>query len=165
MVRDRVIVELASDIESKEKYPKARDTDMVTLKGTEKRIILGKARTCKMASGKVNEVFDELSERYLHINTFLKLFNEKGERLDIESVKKVEDKRVKLDKKPEVQNLPSNTHSTSNINLSTSGMSGIDISVPDAPEINVGVDTKKDKEKIEDTDPYDWYLRRLLRRT
>jgi len=170
MVRDRVIVELASDIEKEEKYPKARDTDMVTVKGTEKRIILGKARTCKMAYGKINEVFDELSEKYLSLNSFLKLFNEKGERISIINAQrekaekeKLEKQKVNVEKQAEVQKLPLNTLTTSNINLSTSGTSVLDISIPNTPDINVNVNAETKIGKIKNPDPFNWYIKKRLK--
>jgi hypothetical protein len=73
-------------------------------------------------------------------------------------------KGVKEEKKPEDQIPLSNTATVSNINLSTSGTSGIDISVPEVPEILVNVDTKKGDEIENESDPYDWYVKRILRR-
>lgn len=144
----------------------------------EARVVCGKARTCKLSGGKVIDVYDEDKKVYVPYEEFLRqqeeyktnpivddTLDKKDEKKEYFTTHGKKTKETKLDKKPEVQNLPSNTHSTSNINLSTSGASGIDISVPDAPEINVGIEIKKDKEKIEDADPYDWYLKRILRRT
>lgn len=141
----------------------------------EARVVCGKARTCKLSGGKVIDVYDEEKKVYVPYEEFLRQQEEyKTNPIIDDTLDKKDDKKddkkeyftthgkkekaSKGDKKVEDQNLSSNILSTSNINLSTSG-------IPDAPEINVDVDTKKDKEKIEDADPYDWYLKRILRRT
>lgn len=69
----------------------------------------------------------------------------------------------KVEKKLEVQKLPSNTLTTSNINLSTSGTSGIDIAIPNNPDINVNVNAETKKGKIKDPDPYNWYIKKRLK--
>lgn len=69
----------------------------------------------------------------------------------------------KIEKKVEVQKLPSNTLTTSNINLSTSGTSGLDISIPNNPDINVNVNAETKKGKIKDHDPYNWYIKKRLK--
>lgn len=144
----------------------------------EKRVVCGKARTCKISGGKVLEVYDEDKKVFLPVDLFTKqqeeyktnpivddTLDKKDEKKEYYTTHGKKEKVSKGDKKPEVQTVPMNMDSTSNINLSTSGTSGIDISIPDAPEVNVDVETKKDKEKIEDADPFDWYLKRILRRT
>ncbi len=116
------------------------------MKGVEKRLVSGRPRDCRIVSGKVSEVYDNFDKRYLPIDEFLKLYNEKGE-------------RIKEDKKLDVQNLPSNTITTSNINLSTSETLGIDI-----PQINVEIDNKNEEDIEEDVDPYNWYLKKIYRK-
>jgi|CXWL01.1.fsa_nt_gi hypothetical protein len=69
----------------------------------------------------------------------------------------------KVEKKVETQKLPSNTITTSNINLSTSGTSGLDVSIPNVPDIKVNVNTDKKKGKIKDPDPYNWYIKKRLK--
>ena len=76
--------------------------------------------------------------------------------------------RVKtVEKKVETQKLPytmhSNTITTSNINLLTSGTSGLDISIPNTPDINVNVNAETKKGKIKNPDPYEWYIKKRLK--
>ncbi len=65
--------------------------------------------------------------------------------------------------KRQTQTIPSNTITTSDVNLSTSGTSGIDISIPNTPDIKVNVNTDKKKGKIKDPDPYNWYIKKRLK--
>jgi hypothetical protein len=74
--------------------------------------------------------------------------------------KKVE---KKIEKKVEAQKLPSNTLTTSNINLSTSGTSGIDVAILDNPDIKVNVNAEAKKGKTKDPDPYNWYIKKRLK--
>lgn len=77
----------------------------------------------------------------------------------------------KVEKKLEVQKLPSNTISTSNINLSASGTSGT-IPITDyTMSMPVIVDDSKvdsdrvkiTNKKIKDPDPYNWYIKKRLK--
>jgi|CXWL01.1.fsa_nt_gi hypothetical protein len=125
------------------------------MKGVEKRLVSGRPRDCRIVSGKVSEVYDNFDKRYLPIDEFLKLYNEKGE-------------RIKEDKKSEDQIPLSNTVTTSNIKLSTSETLGIDISVLDVPQINIEIDSKKEedieKDVEEDVDPFNWYIKKMYRK-
>jgi hypothetical protein len=69
----------------------------------------------------------------------------------------------KVKKELEVQKLPSNTLTTSNINLSTSGTSGANITVPNNPDIKVSVNAKTKKGKTKDPDPFNWYIKKRLK--
>jgi len=142
----------------------------------EKRVICGKPRTCKLSGGKVVEVYDEDKKVYVPHDEFLRqqeeyktnpivddTLDKKDEKKEYYTTKGKKEKGVKEEKKPEVQIPLSNTITTSNINLSTSGTPEIDISIPDAPEIQVNIDSKKDKEKIEDADPFNWYINQHLK--
>ena len=148
----------------------------------EARVVCGKARTCKLSGGKVIDVYDEDKKVYVPYEEFLRQQEEYktnpiiDDTLDKKDEKKDEKKEyftthgkktkeMKEDKKPEVKTLLSNTTSTSNINLSTSGTSGIDILIPNTPDINVNANIKKEKDyEFKEKDPYNWYVKRILRR-
>ncbi len=150
----------------------------------EKRVVCGKARTCKLSGGKVIEVYDDDKKVYVPFDEFLRQQEEYktnpivDDTLDIEKKKdeKKDEKKeyftthgkkikeTKEDKKVDKQIVPSNTVMNSNINLSTSGTSGLDVSIPNVPDINVNVNTEKEKDYEKESDPYEWFIKRVLRR-
>lgn len=72
----------------------------------DKRTIAGKLRSVTLVYGKINDVYDDITKKYLPIDDFMKLYNYKEEILDI-------------DKKPDKQVIPTNIVKTS---ISTSGI-------------------------------------------
>lgn len=112
--------------------------------GIEKRVVSGKARSCKIVGGKVSEVYDEISKQYLPIKEFQRLYNEKGERLGVENVKNVKEpisgvSQIKLVSEEDIKE---------------------DIEIKE----DIGIEIEEDKEEIEDADPFNWYVKRVLRR-
>jgi len=127
----------------------------VATNGIEKRVVSGKARSCKIVSEKVSEVYDDFDKRYLPLDEFLKLYNEKGERLGVENVKDVKESvsdvsQIKLVSEEDIEE-------------------DIEIKEDIGTEIekDIGTEIEKDigiEEDIENINPYEWYIKKLYRK-
>ena len=123
----------------------------------EKRVIAGKARSCKIVGKEITEVYDEDKKVYVPFQEFLRQQEEyKTNPIvdDTEDAKKEyytthgkKTKVVKDDNKKTVMEIPTNILSTTSTNFSTSGTANINF--PDVPiiDIKLGSDKKKEEEK------------------
>lgn len=136
----------------------------------EKRVICGKPRTCKLSGGKIVEVYDEDKKVYVPHDEFLRqqeeyktnpivddtkegYYSTRGKR---ERVKVKEDKKLDDDIKNKLSTLTTDTSTF----VGSSGTYPVDISISGSPEISVDVKTTT-KAKIKD--PYDWYIKKVLK--
>lgn len=126
----------------------------------EKRVIEGKARTCKITGNKIYEVYDEDKKVYVPYEEFLRQQEEYKTNpiVDDTKVKEEINKDAKKDKKVVIREeekksnekdkkVVTGSTTTSNINFSTSGTSGADISMLPKNEIQINVKTETKKEK------------------
>lgn len=136
----------------------------------EKRIIGGKSHTVEVFGTKIINVLDPETKTMTRYEDYLKDLElrekekERKERKEREKEKQYDVNEPKLELiSKEAQKIK--TRNTSTTAISTSGTAGIDILVPNI-KVNVNTDTgdniEKDIEK--DKDPYNWYIRRVLRR-
>lgn len=122
----------------------------------DKRMVAGKLRNVTLVYGNINDVYDDATNKYLPIEVFRKIYDDKGERLDIN--KNLDKKNVVVD-----------------ANKVPLDMSDSTVTIPKL-DIGIGIDKLKDKDKKpkdnkedkpketktkESTDPYDWYISKI----